>query len=168
MKKLKGLFIEDEINNVYVYEMLLAKENLTLDYFEELPLNIEDYYPTILEKQIDFLIIDYHLDKQVQYKGIDVLKEIRKHDNTIYAVLLTNYQLEEFREQFSVYDYELNKEAFKDRYKDVAEKIKRACELRKDNFIIQEIEKQSKKQSDSDTITLQILEDISRKLDSKD
>ena len=53
---------------------------------------------------MDFLIIDFHLEKQVAYKGIDVLREIRKHDSTIYAVLLTDYELDDFADQFGDYD----------------------------------------------------------------
>ena len=58
--------------------------------------------------------------------SVDVLREIRKHDSTIYAVLLTNYELDDFADQFGDYDYELQKSEITSRYKDVAEKIKRA------------------------------------------
>ena len=110
---------------------------------------------------IDFLIIDYHLDKQVSYKGIDVLKEIRKYDDTIYSVLLTNYDLDNFKEEFGEYDYEIAKKEFSNQYKNIAEKIKRGCEIRKQNQISKNIE--DKIESDRKVISL--LEEIKSKLD---
>ena len=109
---------------------------MKLDCLDKLPLTVDSYYDIILEKNVDFLIIDFHLEKQVTYKGIDVLREIRKHDSTIYAVLLTNYELDDFADQFGDYDCELQKSEITSRYKDVAEKIKRACGLRKENLMI--------------------------------
>ena len=114
-------------------------------------------------RDVDFLIIDFHLEKQVTYKGIDVLREIRKHDSTIYAVLLTNYELDDFADQFGDYDYELQKSEITSRYKDVAEKIKRACGLRKENLMYRAVE--IKQQQDTETIRL--LHEISSKLDEK-
>lgn len=163
MSELKGLFIEDEVANIDVYTKLFSLEGLKLECIEKLPETTDGFYDIVLEKDVDFLIIDYHLDKQVTYKGIDVLREIRKHDSTIYAVLLTNYQLEDFADQFGDYDYELKKDAIVERYVDVAEKIKRACELRKENMIYNVIEQQEVEESD----TIKLLKEISAKLDSK-
>ena len=47
---------------------------------------------------------------------------------------------------------------------DVAEKIKRACELRKENMIYKGIEQQADEESD----TIKLLKEISSKLDSKE
>lgn len=164
MSELKGLFIEDEVANIDIYTQLFALAGLHLEYINKLPSTLEGFYDIVLERDVDFLIIDYHLDKQVTYKGIDVLREIRKHDSTIYAVLLTNYQLENFADQFGDYDYELKKDAIVDRYVDVAEKIKRACELRKENMIYKGIVQQEEEESD----TIKLLKEISSKLDSKE
>lgn len=164
MSELRGLFIEDEDANINIYTKLFKLEGLQLECIEKLPEELEGFYDIVLERNVDFLIIDYHLDKQVSYKGIDVLREIRKHDSTIYAVLLTNYQLEDFAEVFGDYDYELKKDTIVDRYKDVAEKIKRACDLRKENVIFHEMEKQAEEESD----TIRLLKEISAKLDSKE
>lgn len=164
MSGLKGLFIEDEVANIDIYTKLFALEDLHLECINKLPSTLEGFYDIVLEREVDFLIIDYHLDKQVTYKGIDVLREIRKHDSTIYAVLLTNYQLEDVADHFGDYDYELKKDAIVDRYVDVAEKIKRACELRKENMIYQGIEQQEEEESD----TIKLLKEISSKLDSKE
>ena len=164
MSELRGLFIEDEVANINVYTKLFKLEGLQLEYIEKLPEKLDGFYDIVLERNVDFLIIDYHLDKQVSYKGIDVLREIRKHDSTIYSVLLTNYQLEDFAEVFGDYDYELKKDTLVDRYKDVSEKIKRACDLRKENVIFHEMEKQAEEESN----TIKLLKEISAKLDSKE
>lgn len=164
MSELRGLFIEDEVANIDIYTKLFALEGLHLECIDKLPATLDGFYDIVLERDVDFLIIDYHLDKQVTYKGIDVLREIRKHDSTIYAVLLTNYQLEDFADQFGDYDYELKKDAIVDRYVDVAEKIKRACELRKENMIYKGIEQQAEEESD----TIRLLKEINSKLDSKE
>ena len=163
MDELIGLFIEDEAANVDVYTRLFALEGLKLDCLDKLPLTVDSYYDIILEKNVDFLIIDFHLEKQVTYKGIDVLREIRKHDSTIYAVLLTNYELDDFAAQFGDYDYELQKSEITSRYKDVAEKIKRACVLRKDNLMYRAVEINQQQ----DTETIRLLQEISSKLDEK-
>lgn len=164
MNKLRGLFIEDDMDNIDIYTRLFALENLQLECIEKLPEKIEDFYDIVLARGVDFLVIDYHLDKQVTYKGIDVLREIRKHDSTIYAVLLTNYQLEDFADNFGDYDYELKKDSIVERCSDVSEKIKRACELRKENMIFSSIEQQTEVESN----TIELLKEISLKLDSKE
>ena len=120
MDELIGLFIEDEAANVDIYTRLFALEGLKLDCPDKLPLTVDSYYDIILEKNVDFLIIDFHLEKQVTYKGTDVLREIRKHDSTIY---------DDFADQFGDYDYELQKSEITSRYKDVAEKIKGAMHM---------------------------------------
>ena len=163
MNKLKGLFIEDEMAIIDIYTRMFALQGLTLECIDKLPESVEDFYDIVLERDVDFLIIDYHLDKQVTYKGIDVLREIRKHDSTIYAVLLTNYQLEDFADAFGDYDYELKKDSVVERVPDVSEKIKRACELRKENNVFYELNEQQKNEED----TIQLLKEISAKLDEK-
>lgn len=163
MEKLVGLFIEDEIANIDIYTRLFELEGLKIEYLDKLPQTVEEYYDIILEKNIDFLIIDFHLEKQVTYKGIDVLREIRKHDSTMYAVLLTNYELNDFADQFGDYDYEVQKTSIPTRYKDVAEKIKRACDLRKDNLTYRAIEIRQEQVAE----TIKLLQEISSKMDKK-
>ena len=164
MRELKGLFIEDEVANIDIYTKLFALEGLHLECINELPATLEGFYDIVLKRDVDFLIIDYYLDKQVTYKGIDVLREIRKYDSTIYAALLTNYQLKDFADQFGDYDYELQKDTIVERYVDVAEKIKRACDLRKENMIYKVIVHQEEEESD----TIKLLKEINSKLDSKE
>lgn len=160
MEKLRGLFVEDDKNNILIYTQLLESEGLELISFEALPKDISEYYDYIIKNSIDFLIIDYHLDKQVSYKGIDVLKEIRKYDDTIYSILLTNYDLDNFKKEFGEYDYEIAKKEFSIQYKNIVEKIKRACELRDQNRISKCIDKKIS----SDEKVLSLLEEIKSKL----
>ena len=162
MDNFTGLFIEDEEANAQVYTRFLEAQGLSVVCLRQLPSKLEEYYEIILENNIDFLIIDYHLEKQVPYKGIDVLREVRKHDSTIYAVLLTNYKLNDFSDQFGDYDYELNKADMVARHKDVVDKIKRACKLRKENIIRDNIATQLVLEEKS----IDILKEIKNKLDT--
>ncbi|WP_034862114.1 response regulator [Ruminiclostridium cellobioparum] len=164
MEHLKGVYIEDEMDNVTIYTSLFEIEGLDLECINPLPNKVDGFYDLILERKADFLIIDNHLDKQVTYKGIDVLREIRKHDSTIYAVLLTNYPLENFADQFGDYDYELQKDTLNVRYVDVAEKIKRACALRDENMISESMVNSSVKEKN----TIELLKRISSQLDNID
>ena len=74
----------------------------------------------------------------MDYKGIDVLREVRKHDSHIYAVLLTNYNLDDYRDELGEYDFQLNKEELSkpEKMKELVAKIKRGCGLRQDNALL--------------------------------
>lgn len=119
MDELIGLFIEDEAANVDVYTRLFALEGLKLDCLDKLPLTVDSYYDIILEKNVDFLIIDFHLEKQVTYKGINdkrienslVFEEynmdfkMKFNGSTYYCELLVDNSLEEkteYRKNISV------------------------------------------------------------------
>ena len=85
---------------------------------------------------MDFLLIDHELDKlHVSYKGIDVLKEIRKQDSNIYAVLLTNYPLDNYKTELEEYDFQLNKSELANisKMQELTAKIKRACGNKQEN-----------------------------------
>lgn len=148
MKELLGLYIEDDLNNVMVQQARFDLfEGISIKGLEVLPSKVEDFYPIIIRDHIDFLIIDHELDKQkVSYKGCDALNEIRKHDSTIYAILLTNYPLADYKEELGTYDYQLTKSEMKERGKieEVVQKIRRACELRCDNKLLAEMELRQK------------------------
>ena len=92
----------------------------------------------IIEKKIDFVIIDHELEKMVSYKGIDALKAIREYDNTIYAILLTNFPLTDYKDELGNYDFQLNKNELREsgKIQELADKIRRACELRADNKVL--------------------------------
>lgn len=91
MSEYLGLFVDDDVKNFESIRRLLALKNISLLPYEELPADIEDIYQRILDKNVDFVIIDYDLGKQaVKYTGIDVLKSIREQDAEIYIIYLTN------------------------------------------------------------------------------
>ncbi|MCH5249134.1 MAG: hypothetical protein J1E98_04355 [Lachnospiraceae bacterium] len=152
MKELLGLYIEDDMNNVMVQQARFDLfEGINIMGLEKLPENIEDFYSIIVKEHIDFLIIDHELDKQtVSYKGSDALNEIRKNDSTIYAILLTNYTLEDYKEELGAYDYQLTKKEMAEEGKiaEVVQKIKRACELRYDNKLLAEMEKRNREKEE--------------------
>lgn len=152
MKKLLGLYIEDDVNNVMVQQARFDLfEEISIKGLDVLPERVEDFYPVIVRDHIDFLIIDHELDKQmVSYKGCDALNEIRRHDSTIYAILLTNYPLADYKEELGAYDYQLTKSEMKEPGKldEVVQKIKRACELRCDNKLLAEMEQRQKEKEE--------------------
>ncbi|MCM1057133.1 MAG: response regulator [Firmicutes bacterium] len=152
MKELLGLYIEDDVNNVMVQQARFDLfEGISIKGLDELPEKVEDFYPVIVRDHIDFLIIDHELDKQtVSYKGCDALNEIRKYDSTIYAILLTNYPLADYKEELGAYDYQLTKSEMKEpgKLEEVVQKIKRACELRRDNKLLAEMEQRQKEKEE--------------------
>ncbi len=151
MKEICGLYIEDDTNNVKVQQARFDLYDIQIKGLEQLPKRIEDFYPIVVREHIDFLIIDHELDKQmVSYKGSDALNEIRKHDSTIYAILLTNYNLDDYKEELGAYDYQLTKGemAQPGKIDEVVQKIRRACELRCDNKVLAELEQRHKEKEE--------------------
>lgn len=152
MKELLGLYIEDDISNITVQQARFELfEGIRLKGLEVLPDKVEEFYSIVMNEKIDFLIVDHELDKQkVSYKGSDALKEIRKYDSTMYAILLTNYPLEDYKEELGAYDYQLTKKEMKEQGKieEVVQKIKRACELRQDNKMLAEMEQRQREKEE--------------------
>lgn len=152
MKELLGLYIEDDMSNVMVQQARFDLfEGISIKGLDQLPDKVEDFYPLIVRDHIDFLIIDHELDKQlVSYKGCDALNEIRKHDSTIYAILLTNYPIADYKEELGTYDYQLTKGEMKEdgKIEEVVQKIKRACELRRDNKLLAEMEQRQREKEE--------------------
>lgn len=137
MQTITGLYIEDEPKNITLmqgrFSLFLGIELIGIDTYPQV---LNGFYDYVVENNVDFLLIDHELEKaSVAYKGIDVLREIRSHDSNIYAVLLTNYPLDDYKDELGEYDYQLNKEELKDTKKmqELVAKIRRACTLRKDN-----------------------------------
>ena len=96
MKKLKALYIEDQLDNIEIYGDYFRNNDFEVRTIQPLPKNIDEYYKYILKEEIDFVIIDNELKKQVTYTGLEVLKEIRKQDNNIFIVLLTSFDYYEY------------------------------------------------------------------------
>ncbi|MCI8586679.1 MAG: response regulator [Lachnospiraceae bacterium] len=137
MQTLTGLYIEDEPKNITLMQGRFSLfPGIKLIGVDKYPQTLNGFYDFVVENEVDFLLIDHELEKaSVNYKGIEVLREIRGHDSNIYAILLTNYPLEDYRDELGEYDYQLNKAELKDTKKmnELIAKIRRACALRKDN-----------------------------------
>ncbi len=137
MQTLTGLYIEDEPKNITLMQGRFSLfPGIRLIGIDVYPQTLNGFYDFVIENDVDFLLIDHELEKaSVNYKGIEVLREIRSHDSNIYAVLLTNYPLDDYKDELGEYDYQLNKAELKDTKKmnELIAKIKRACALRKDN-----------------------------------
>lgn len=91
MSEYIGLFIDDDKKNFESVKRLFSLKHIQLLPYANLPQNIDEIYQKVIDKNVDFIIIDYDLGKQaVQYTGIDVLKNIREQDAEIYIIYLTN------------------------------------------------------------------------------
>ncbi len=167
MKKLIGLYIEDEPKNITMLQAwfeLYSKKEIELVGVDVFPQQLNEFYDIVIDKNIDFLIVDHELDKvPVSYKGIDVLKEIRKNDRNIYAILLTNFSLDNYREELGEYDFQLEKRELQDpeKVKELVVKIKRACDLRSDNDILAGMVEVQKEED----ALLQLLEQVKDRID---
>ena len=164
MQTLTGLYIEDEPKNITLMQGRFSLfPGIKLLGIDRYPQTLNEFYNFVVENDVDFLLIDHELEKaSVDYKGIEVLREIRSYDSNIYAVLLTNYPLGDYKDELGEYDYQLNKAELKDTKKmnELAAKKRRACSLRKDNntlslmeekneelnSLLQQISKASKKE----------------------
>lgn len=144
MNRLIGLYIEDDQKNIAVIRELFRQEGLKIVSLKSLPSRAEDLYPQILSMQVDFLLIDHELNKAVSYTGFDALQEIRKNDRTIYAVLITNFSLDDYKDEFSEYDYQVRKSELGDDKKisEIVAKIRRACERIEDSALLAQMERQ--------------------------
>lgn len=153
MKKLKALYIEDQPDNIEVFGDLFRNNDFEIYTIQPLPRDINEYYKYILKEEIDFIIIDNELKRQVTYTGLDVLKEIRKQDNNIFIVLLTSFDYDEYVDELGELDYAIKKQDFTiDAARNLSKKIKRAYQLGEEikinNQIDKEIEKLTKKLND--------------------
>lgn len=158
----KGIYIEDDDKNIYVVQSLFLQEGFEIVPLSQLPQNVEELYPLILQQDADFLLIDHQLNKKVSYTGYDALQEIRRHDSTIYAVLLTTFKVEDFKEEFGLYDLEVNKAQLNDDSKlsEISEKIRRACVRATDADALAHAKESRKFAEDS----LKILREIHQKV----
>lgn len=158
----RGIYIEDDDKNIYVVQSLFSQEGFEIVPLPQLPQNIDELYPLILQEDADFLLIDHQLNKKVSYTGYDALQEIRRHDSTIYAVLLTTFKVEDFKEEFGLYDLEVNKAQLNDddKLSEISEKIHRACVRATDADALANAKESRKFAEDS----LKILREIHQKV----
>lgn len=131
MGKLMGLYIDDEPKNVTVMQGRFSLyEDIEVIGLNEFPENLDNYYDVIVKNNVSFLIIDRELVKKpVSYNGTDILRAIRKHDSTIYAILLTNSSPKDYQDELGEYDSQFRKIDLADNYifNCIISRIKRAC-----------------------------------------
>lgn len=159
---LKGLYVEDDNANVLVYRELFGQEGFEILSVPQLPSTPEEIYPLVMEIDPDFLLIDHELNKKAAYTGYEALCEIRKQDSTIFAVLLTNFPVQDFKHEFGIYDLEVYKGDLDndDKLDEVSTKIRRACLRLADAEILVHAEESRKFAEDS----LEILRQIHKKV----
>lgn len=160
----KGLYIEDDSSNIITYRELFAQENIEIIPVPKLPTSKEDIYPLIMEIDPDFLLIDHELNKRVAYTGYDALCEIRKQDSTIFAILLTNFPVQDFKDEFSIYDLEVNKGELNNETKlgEISAKIHRACVRANDSVVLAHAEVNRKFAEESLELLKQIHDKVTR------
>lgn len=162
----KGIYIEDDDSNILVIQTLFEQEGLEVEALSGLPESKEDLYALLLEKKADFLLIDHELNKKVNYNGYEALQSIRDQDSTLYAVLLTNFRVEEFKNEFGIYDMEVYKGDLHldNKLQEICEKIKRAC-ARADDAKSLACAKESRKYAEE---RLEILRQIQMQITKKE
>lgn len=129
--KIKGLYIEDELDNVESYGRFFKDEGIEIigiDLFD----TPDQYYDLICKENVDFVIIDNHLDKKgVSYDGFDVLGKIRDLDSNIYILLLTNFEFgHKDQKILGEFDQTIMKKDFVIKFDEIILRIKRAHKRR--------------------------------------
>jgi DNA-binding NtrC family response regulator len=138
---IKGLYIEDDKDNIQSYGRYFEDEGIEIVSISKLFDSVEDYYNVICKENVDFVIIDNHLDKAgVPYDGFDVLKAIRKIDPSIYLLLLTNFQYTDRQfDDLSEFDQTVLKKEFGDHFLGIINRIKRAHARRISQGVVEEV-----------------------------
>lgn len=160
----KGIYIEDDDKNIIVTQALFSQEGFEIVPLPQLPLDVKDIYPLVLQQGADFLLIDHQLNKKVSYTGYDALKEIRRHDSTIYAVLLTTFKVDDFKKEFGIYDLEVSKDQLNvdSKLSEISEKIRRACDRASDADALAQAKENRKFAEESLAILRQIHQKVSK------
>ena len=162
---LKGLYIEDDQSNLIVNSKLFRQEGFDMTYLPQLPKDIGELYPMVMDHRPDFLLIDHELNKLTGYSGYDALTEIRKHDRTIYAILLTNYKMEDYTDEFGAYDLQVHKSELSsdEKLSEITSKIHRACERSADLSVLAQLDEVRKLEEEKLTLLRQIHQSIQDK-----
>lgn len=128
--QLKGIYIDDDPSNIVMYCTMLEDSELefvSVELFED----PDEYYEFICENNIDFVIIDRHLDKNgAQYDGFAVLEEIRKQDPYIHILLLTNDEIAH-SSVYSDFDQTVKKGDLFNERENITSRIKRSHLLKR-------------------------------------
>lgn len=108
MTNLRGLYIDDKPENRFVYSLKFSQEGLNVDAIDELFDDVEQYYDYFYDNSFDYFILDYELNG-VTYDGLDVLRNIREIDDTVFVLLLTNKDYNAIGHELSEFDYVIAK-----------------------------------------------------------
>lgn len=162
---LKGLYIEDDQSNLIVNSKLFRQEGFDMIHLPQLPKDIGELYPLVMEHRPDFLLIDHELNKLTGYTGYDALTEIRKYDRTIYAILLTNYKMEDYKDEFGAYDLQVHKSelAYDEKLSEIASKIRRACERSADLSVLVQLDEVRRLEEEKLSLLRQIHQSVQNK-----
>ena len=124
---IKGLLVEDDQGNIDSYKQRFLLRDIELIDIDTFPPQASDFWNIVLEKDVDFIIIDNHLHKKsVPYNGWDVLKEIRDHDSEIYIIYLTSKGISIDEPLLSHFDLEVDKLNLDQEFQTIAQRIHRA------------------------------------------
>lgn len=125
---IKGLYIEDDSDNIDSYTAIFRTQDIELIPVEQFPESPKDFWKIVIEKNVDFIIIDNHLHKKkVSYKGLEILSEIRKMDSEIYVLYLTSKGFSSNDDYLSDFDQEIDKNDFSEEFPKIIQRIKRAA-----------------------------------------
>lgn len=124
---IKGLLVEDDQDNIDSYTKRFKLQEIELVNVMKFPKSAADFWNIVLDRNVDFIIIDNHLHKKcVEYTGLDVLREIRKQDSEIYIIYLTSKGIDKTDPVLSNFDLEVDKLDFSSEFMSLVKRIKRA------------------------------------------
>lgn len=164
---LKGFYIEDDLSNITSYGQYFEEAGIQILYEGKLLDSPDEYYDLICKHDVDFVIIDNHLEKQgVSYDGFDVLKSIRKHDASIYILLLTNYSYDNKSiQELGEFDQTINKDEFVKQFDGIINRIRRATYRKESDEFQMEVQIGLDKEQEVINEQLEELKKISHVLD---
>ena len=144
---IKGLYIEDDSDNIDSYTAIFRTQDIELIPVEQFPESPKGFWEIVIANNVDFIIIDNHLHKKkVAYKGLEILSEIRKVDSEIYVLYLTSKGFSPDDDYLSDFDQEIDKNDFSQEFPKIVQRIKRAASRELAYKLEREIETVQKEQ----------------------
>ncbi|WP_214630369.1 response regulator [Paenibacillus agaridevorans] len=157
--KLKGIYIDDDPANIDMYSTMLEDseiEFIRVDLFD----TPSEYYDFICQNEVDFVIIDRHLDKDgAKYDGFNVLEDIRKQDPYIHILLLTNDTIAH-SSIYSDFDQTVKKGDLFEERENIISRIKRSHLLKRSIENTEHVKAALKAQKENTDIEIKKLEEI--------
>lgn len=126
MSKFIGMLIDDSEENYNTYARFIMSRDIDVLPFFDLPDDVESLYDMIIEKNVDFIIIDKELGEQaVNYNGLDVLRAIRRKDKEIYIIFLTNNDIGNDMKELGEFDQIIKKKNFATEFEMIIKRLER-------------------------------------------